>query len=106
MSRLSLSGSPGPRSVTKQTISSSEGRAPTVPAPLDEISGYANLVHANQTRAYGFSDSLHGCLHMATNTLILMIAATALTHGLTLVTHNTQDFLHVPGLTIIDWLNP
>ena len=36
----------------------------------------------------------------------LMIAATALTHGLTLVTHNTQDFLHVPGLTIIDWLNP
>ena len=36
----------------------------------------------------------------------LMIAATALTHDLTLVTHNTQDFRHVPGLTIVDWLSP
>jgi tRNA(fMet)-specific endonuclease VapC len=36
--------------------------------------------------------------------LDLLIAATALTHGLTLVTHNTQDFVNVPGLRIIDWL--
>lgn len=34
----------------------------------------------------------------------LMIAATALVHDLTLVTHNTQDFENVPGLRIEDWL--
>jgi tRNA(fMet)-specific endonuclease VapC len=36
----------------------------------------------------------------------LLIAATALVHNLTLVTHNIQDFVHVPGLTIADWLVP
>ena len=34
----------------------------------------------------------------------LLIAATALVHGLTLVTHNTQDFANVPGLRVVDWL--
>jgi predicted nucleic acid-binding protein len=36
----------------------------------------------------------------------LLIAATALTHDLTLVTHNVQDFVHVPALAIEDWLAP
>lgn len=36
----------------------------------------------------------------------LMIAATALVHDLTLVTHNTQDFVGVPGLRLADWLAP
>lgn len=36
----------------------------------------------------------------------LMIAATALTHGLTLVTHNTADYRFVPGLRLDDWLAP
>jgi predicted nucleic acid-binding protein len=35
-----------------------------------------------------------------------MIAATALVQSLTLVTHNTQDSLNVPGLTLLDWLTP
>ena len=34
----------------------------------------------------------------------LLIAATALVHGLTMVTHNTKDFVRVPNLTVIDWL--
>lgn len=33
----------------------------------------------------------------------LMIAATALVRGLTVVTHNTQHFSKVPGLKIEDW---
>jgi len=33
----------------------------------------------------------------------LMIAATALVHDLTLVTHNTQDYGEVPGLRLVDW---
>jgi predicted nucleic acid-binding protein len=35
-----------------------------------------------------------------------MIAATALVHDLTLVTHNTQDFADIPGLHVVDWLSP
>ncbi len=36
----------------------------------------------------------------------VMIAAVALVHGLTLVTHNTVDFQHIPGLRLDDWLAP
>ena len=36
----------------------------------------------------------------------LLIAATALVHDLTLVTHNTKDYADVPGLRVIDWLVP
>lgn len=35
--------------------------------------------------------------------LDLQIAAIAVTHGLILVTHNTQEFSRVPGLQIEDW---
>jgi len=34
----------------------------------------------------------------------LWIAATASLHGLTVVTHNVQDFARIPGLTVEDWL--
>jgi len=36
----------------------------------------------------------------------LRIASVALTYNLTLVTHNTTDFQHVPGLRLDDWLIP
>jgi tRNA(fMet)-specific endonuclease VapC len=36
----------------------------------------------------------------------LFIAATALVHNLTLVTHNTADYANVPGLTLEDWMTP
>ena len=36
----------------------------------------------------------------------LLIGATALVHNLTLVTHNTSDFINVPGLTMTDWMTP
>ncbi len=38
------------------------------------------------------------------NTVDLMIASTALTHDLVLVTHNTSDFNRIPGLVLEDWL--
>ena len=34
----------------------------------------------------------------------LLIAATALVHDLTLITHNTKDFQRIPNLRIEDWL--
>lgn len=36
----------------------------------------------------------------------LMIAAIALAHRLTVVTHNTREFSRVPGLTLEDWQIP
>jgi len=36
----------------------------------------------------------------------LLIASTALVFDLTLVTHNTSDFQHIPGLRLDDWLTP
>ena len=36
----------------------------------------------------------------------LMIASVALVHNLTLVTHNTADYRHVPGLQLDDSLVP
>ena len=36
----------------------------------------------------------------------LLIAATALVHGLTLVTHNVRHFVNMPELTVVDWLAP
>jgi tRNA(fMet)-specific endonuclease VapC len=38
--------------------------------------------------------------------LDLPIAATALAHNLTLVTHNTKDFANIPGLQTANWLAP
>ena len=38
--------------------------------------------------------------------LDLMIAAVALVHNLTLVTHNTSDYRNIPGLRLDDWLTP
>jgi len=36
----------------------------------------------------------------------LLIAAVALVHNLTLVTHNAADYRHIPGLRLDDWLTP
>lgn len=43
---------------------------------------------------------------LAVNPLDLQIAAVALVHNLTLVTNNTKDFRHIPGLMLDDWLRP
>ena len=43
---------------------------------------------------------------ISVSTMDLLIAAVALVHDLTLVTHNTADFRNVPGLRLEDWLVP
>lgn len=41
---------------------------------------------------------------VSVSTADLMIASVALVHDLTLVTHNTADYRHVPDLRLVDWL--
>ena len=36
----------------------------------------------------------------------LLIASVALVYDLTVVTHNTKDFQHVPDMRLDDWLIP
>ena len=43
---------------------------------------------------------------IAVSRIDLMIAAVALSHSFTLVTHNTADYRHIPGLLLDDWLVP
>lgn len=43
---------------------------------------------------------------ISVSSLDLMIASVALVHDLTLVTHNTADFVRIPGLRLADWLAP
>lgn len=40
------------------------------------------------------------------NPIDLQIAAVALVHNLSLVTHNTKHFQAIPGLRLDDWLTP
>ncbi|HEX5104083.1 MAG TPA: type II toxin-antitoxin system VapC family toxin [Pirellulaceae bacterium] len=58
--------------------------------------------------AHSFGQVRGGLLQrgIAVPTADLMIGATALTHNLTLVTHNTKDYQHIPGLRLEDWLTP
>jgi tRNA(fMet)-specific endonuclease VapC len=55
---------------------------------------------------------LHSQSHPKTGSAVpssnedLIIAVTALTFGLTLVTHNTSDFIFFEGLELEDWTQP
>jgi len=40
------------------------------------------------------------------DTVDLQIAATAVIHDLTVVTHNTKDYRDIPGLRLEDWFAP
>lgn len=40
----------------------------------------------------------------AVSRLDLMIAATAIAHDLTLITHNIRDFAHIANLRLDDWI--
>ncbi len=85
---------------------------------------YAGAYHVNDPaplllKITDLLDYDHACAHefgkvrgkllqhgVSVPTADLMIAAVALAHDLTLVTHNTVDFRNVPGLRVEDWLQP
>lgn len=57
-------------------------------------------------RIYAFHRVRLSRLGLIIADLDLLIAATALAHGLTLVSHNLSDFCRIPGLLLEDWEGP
>jgi predicted nucleic acid-binding protein len=73
---------------------------------LQDFLSLVTLLPIEHEEAYRFGLIRAGLLdrgrpRMSTD---LFIAATALVHGLTLVTHNTRHFQNLPGLEVADWL--
>jgi tRNA(fMet)-specific endonuclease VapC len=66
------------------------------------------VLEVDQTAAWKFGEVRAKLLDQGTPVaaIDLMIAATVLVHGLTVVTHNTQHFSKVAGLNIEDWTVP
>ena len=81
---------------------------PALQAIRSELLLQVTVIHFDEHCAEEFGRERAGLLDrgMSVPTADLMIAATALAHNLTLVTHNTADYRHIPGLHLDDWLLP
>ncbi len=84
-------------------------RSNAPPARLQLLHRFLMGVHLlpiDQAVAYQFGVLRAGLLDQGLSpaTADLLIAATAVVHGLTLVTHNVRHFSSVPALPIQDWL--
>jgi tRNA(fMet)-specific endonuclease VapC len=83
-------------------------------APRDRLAGVRDLLAASiildvdLTVAERFGEIRADLLDRGRTVgeLDLLNAAIALTHNLTVTTHNTQDYAAVAGLSIVDWLVP
>ncbi len=73
---------------------------------LLELLSDMTVLDVNQAAAWKFGHVRAGLLDRGRPiaSVDLMIAATALVHGLTVVTHNTRHFSMVPGVTVEDWM--
>ena len=74
---------------------------------LREFLAGAKLLPIDHEVAYRFGELRAQLLDQGQSpaTADLMIAATSLVHGLTLVTHNVRHFAQVSGLRVEDWLS-
>src|SRR5262245_10291147 len=86
-------------------------RAKASPQRLQELRDFLNdvqLLEVNETvaRKFGEVRAVLFDAGISVPEMDLMIAATALVHNLTVVTHNVQDYATIPGVSIDDWLVP
>ncbi len=85
-----------------------------VNAPSDRLKGVqdllkgATVLEISLPVAEKFGDIRAGLFDrgITVGEMDLLNGATALVHGLTMVTHNVRDYANIPGLTIDDWLVP
>lgn len=86
-------------------------RAKASPKRVQDLLTFLNDVHVldvTPDEARRFGEIRAGLLDrgLPAPGMDLLIAATALVYGLTLVTHNTSDYVAVPGLSLVDWMVP
>ena len=86
-------------------------RAASPPRRLSEVTGILSLTRTLEidiavARRFGEIDADLLDRGLPTPDLDLFNGATALVHGLTMVTHNTNDYQNIGGLRIVDWLAP
>jgi len=72
----------------------------------EEILGRVDLVPVDEEIARRAGELMAGVRRRGRPraTEDILIAATALVHRLTLVTHHTRDFADLPGLVVEDWM--
>jgi predicted nucleic acid-binding protein len=86
-------------------------RARASPKRLTELLAFlkdVSVLDVDEPVARVFGELRAGLLDagLAAPDMDLMNAATAIFHRLTMVRHNTQDYAGVPGLSLMDWLQP
>jgi predicted nucleic acid-binding protein len=86
-------------------------RAKAPPKRLQDVEDLLKLVTVHDvtpTVARKFGEVRAGLFDAGTPVaeMDLFNGATALVHNLTVVTHNTQDYVNIPGLNLDDWLVP
>jgi tRNA(fMet)-specific endonuclease VapC len=77
-------------------------------AVLDDFLNYVDVLDVDRKVGWKYGELNRHLLDrgLPPPAMDLLIAATAIVHNLTLVTHNARDFVNIPGLTMIDWLVP
>ena len=82
--------------------------APTLKAITDELLPQVSELVFDRACANEFGKVHAALLRIGhpIDAVDMQIAATALVHNLTLVTHNTKDYVNIPGLRLDDWLTP
>jgi tRNA(fMet)-specific endonuclease VapC len=89
------------------TVWANRAKAPPKRAP--EVQDLLKLVipldaTVDVARKYGVIQAALMDVGQLAPQLDLIIAATALVHGYTVVTHNVRDYAPIPGVTFVDWL--
>lgn len=75
-------------------------------ATLDAMLGRLATLDFDEAAIAAYRSIVAACGYSRRKVLDRMIAATALVHGLTLVTTNGDDFADVPGLRLEIWPSP
>lgn len=86
-------------------------RAASPPRRWSQVTGLLSLtqvleIDVDVARRFGETDADLLDRGLPTPDIDLFNGATALLHGLTMVTHNTSDYRNLRGLPIVDWLAP
>ncbi len=75
---------------------------------IEALLGFVEVIDFDSSCAEEFG-KVRGILHrqgISVQPIDLLIASVGIAHDLTLVTNNTADFIHIPGLRLEDWLTP